>query len=282
MKLTIKSTLEYEVTAPAVYFFALRCIPTGGQQILSEKLTSVPAVPFEEFTLEMGMNRFTKVQIDGPGLVKIDYEAEVETSCLLADIGTLAGEGTGALELDAIPYLFPSRYCQSDQLREKAAELFGGSVGKYRTALAISDWVFKNVAYKPGSSNESTSAAETFESRAGVCRDFAHLTVALCRAMNIPARYVSVYANQLQPEDFHAVTEVCISGTWYVLDSTRLAPLDGMVRIATGRDAADVSIATAFGGSSFKSSKVSCVASGDSRPQITHDSLAAAGQALAL
>ena len=156
-------------------------------------------------------------------------------------------------------------------------------MGSYEVAAAaISDWIFEHVAYQSGSSDETSSAVDTLEKRQGVCRDFAHLAVGFCRAMNIPARYVSVYADLLQPPDFHAVFEVFVGGMWYVLDPTRLAPLNGFVRIATGRDAADVSVATVFGNSAFQSSVVSCVAVDAEYQHITRDTLADAGQAIAL
>jgi len=282
MKINITTELQYELIGPAVYFFALRCITTGGQTIIGENLSTDPAVPLEEFTVGVGMNRFTRLEANGLAHITIRYTAEVENSFSLVELGSIPEEGAGTLHPDAIPYLFPSRYCQSDRLRQQAVDLFGGAGGKYQTALAISDWVFEHIAYQAGTSNETSSAVDTLETRTGVCRDFAHLTVALCRVMSIPARYVSVYSHLLQPEDFHAVVEVYVAGTWYLLDSTRLAPLDGMVRIATGRDAADVSIATIFGASTFVSSKVTCSTPNGARPQITHQSLAAAGQAFAL
>lgn len=218
MKINIITELQYELTGPAVYFLALRCITTGGQTIVGENLTTDPAVPLEEFTVGVGMNRFTRLEANGPTQLTIRYTAEVENSFSLVDLASLPEEGAGALHPDAIPYLFPSRYCQSDRLRQQAVDLFGGVGGKYQTALAISDWVFDHITYQAGTSSETSSAVDTLETRTGVCRDFAHLTVALCRAMNIPARYVSVYSHLLQPEDFHAVVEVYVAGTWYLLD----------------------------------------------------------------
>ena len=103
-----------------------------------------------------------------------------------------------------------------------------------------------------------TSAYDTVTEQAGVCRDFAHLGIALCRALTIPARYFTGYAYQLSPPDFHACFEAYIDGDWVLFDATRLIPLNGMVKIATGRDAADAAVASIFGDINFISSKVSC------------------------
>lgn len=282
VKININADLQYEQNGLASYLLALRCIQTGGQRILNESLLANPACPLEEFTILTGMNRFTRVDTDVQGVMKISYQATVENSFLLTDTASLSSANPAHPSPEAIPYLFPSRYCQSDGLRQEASDLFGNSVDPYSMAASISEWVFGNVSYQAGTSDETSSAVDTLQSKTGVCRDFAHLTIALCRAMNIPARYVSVYSAELSPQDFHAVVEVYVGGMWYLLDSTRLAPLDGMVRIATGRDAADVSVATISGPSTLTASVVSCVAADGGRPAVTHESLRSRGQAFAL
>ena len=281
MRFRIHADLQYNLNGDATYFFAFKCVETGGQHILSEQLEITPEVSTEEFTVGVGMNRFTKLEVSAQGSLQVTYQAEVENSHSIVNIDSLEAEGTQTLLPDAVPYLFPSRYCQSDRLRQQALDLFDGIQGKYQTAAAISDWVFEHVTYQSGSSDETSSAVDTLEKRQGVCRDFAHLAVGFCRAMNIPARYVSVYSHLLNPQDFHAVFEVFVGGMWYLLDPTRLAPLNGFVRIATGRDAADVSVATVFGNSMFQSSVVNCEALEDCQ-HVTRDSLAQAGQAIAL
>ena len=112
---------------------------------------------------------------------------------------------------------------------------------------AICNWIFENVDYLAGSSDGSTSAYDTFTLRAGVCRDFAHLGITFCRALGIPARFVSAYGFKLYPQDFHAVFEAYLGGRWYLFDPTRLSPPDGLIRIGVGRDAADTAFATYFG-----------------------------------
>jgi transglutaminase-like putative cysteine protease len=124
--------------------------------------------------------------------------------------------------------------------------------------LEITEWIHRNVEYLSGSTNAETSAYDTVTQQAGVCRDFAHLGIALCRALTIPARYCSVYAYQLEPQDFHACFEAYLSGQWIIFDATKLAPLNGLVKIAVGRDAADTAIANLFGNISGTSIKVNC------------------------
>lgn len=282
MRFRLTADLQYNLTGDATFFFAFKCVETGGQHLIHEELKISQEVSTEEFTVGVGMNRFTKLEISANGPLDVSYSAEVETSFSLVNVDSLESDGSQSLVPDAVPYLFPSRYCQSDRLRQQAMDLFGGIQGKYQTAAAISDWIFEHVTYQSGSSNEQSSAVDTLEQRQGVCRDFAHLGIGFCRAMNIPARYVSVYSHLLQPPDFHAVFEVFIGGMWYLLDPTRLAPINGFVRIATGRDAADVSVATVFGNSAFVSSKVDCQAVDENYEHITRDSLANSGQAIAL
>jgi transglutaminase-like putative cysteine protease len=162
------------------------------------------------------------------GTLTVDYDLEVVGRADPAPVN----------ELDLITYLRPSRYAQSDSLTPIARSEFRGLTG-YVLVQAISDWVFENLAYVPGSSQPTDGATRTLTSRQGVCRDFAHVTIAFLRAMEIPARMVSVYAPGLSPMDFHAVVEAYVDDAWWVIDSTRLAPRATLLRIATGRDAAD-------------------------------------------
>jgi transglutaminase-like putative cysteine protease len=146
-------------------------------------------------------------------------------------------------DLDRFTYLRPSRYCQTDVLFPFAIAQFGGLEG-FELVDAVESWVHDSLSYVAGSSRPTDGATDTFLSRAGVCRDYAHLVTALLRARDIPARLASVYAPGLSPMDFHAVVEAWVDGAWYVVDATRLAPRRSMVRIATGRDATDTAFMT--------------------------------------
>lgn len=169
----------------------------------------------------------------GPGILSVDYAATV----------TGRAEPLPVVERDLVTYLRPSRYVQSDTLTPFARETFPGLEGRALVA-AVEDWVHARLRYDGGATSPTGGAVETLDSGAGVCRDFANLTAALLRALDVPARLVSVYAPELSPPDFHAVVEACVEGRWIVVDSTRLAPRTGLVRIATGRDAADTAFLT--------------------------------------
>ena len=282
MNFNVRCKLHYTLDEQASFLFALKCVETGGQRILSESLQITPFIPVEEFSISGGMNRFSRIKTWNPGNLEISYQAEVQTSPRIVGVQSLNEHATGDLSPEAIPFLFPSRYCESDRVRQMAHELFGNLEGTHAIASAVSDWVFLNVSYVSGSSGESSSAIDTLNCGQGVCRDFAHLAIAFCRALNLPSRYVTCYAYQLVPQDFHACFEVFIGGTWYVFDPTRLAPLNGLVRIATGRDAADAAVCTIFGNPELTLSDVSCEYAGNDFVPVTRDSLAEQDQAIAL
>lgn len=174
----------------------------------------------------------------GPAVVR--YSAQVPLGSVPPSVPT-AQERWEALR--------PSRYCPSDRFGALAHDLLGPDVPRepWDRALAVSRWVRNGLAYVEGSSDGSDGALETLLARQGVCRDYAHLVIALCRGLDIPSRLVSVYAPGLSPMDFHAVAEVAVDGAWWVLDATGLAPRPSLVRIATGRDAADTAFLTTLG-----------------------------------
>jgi transglutaminase-like putative cysteine protease len=147
--------------------------------------------------------------------------------------------------------LLPSRYCESDRLHGLAVQLFGGLWQGHGRVQAIRDWVNTQVKFTSNSSNGSTSACDTLHNRQGVCRDFAHLMIALCRAVNIPARFVTGFDYgadpALGPPDFHAYVEAYLGHRWYLFDPSGTAIPEGLVRLATSQDAADAAFATFFG-----------------------------------
>nr|WP_233148366.1 transglutaminase family protein [Rhodopirellula sp. MGV] len=151
------------------------------------------------------------------------------------------------LPADVLTYLNPSRYCESDELLGFAMQQFGDLSPGYSRVTAICNWTYDELAYTPGSTGPTTTACDVLRQKQGVCRDFAHVAISLCRAMGIPARYVSGYAVNLNPPDFHGFFEAYLDGRWFLFDATRLAPVGGFVRIGTGRDAADVSFSTIRG-----------------------------------
>jgi transglutaminase-like putative cysteine protease len=258
MKFQVKSEIEYNVHSPSTLIFNLHALQTN-QTVLEESLTIRPDIKVEEFTSNNSTNRFMRMEIKEPLSFKISYNAVVDTRHKLIDYKEdLETTSIVKLDSDVIPFLFPSRYCQSDKLQRLAYNKFGKIENGYAKVLAIADWIFYNVEYISGTTTSQTSAYDTVTERAGVCRDFAHLGIALCRALSIPARYFTGYAFKLYPKDFHACFEAYIGGNWIVFDATRLAPLNGLVKIASGRDAAEAAVASIFGDVSCLYINVEC------------------------
>lgn len=248
MIFSINSSLHYVVSHPASILSSITCKKTAGQSVEKERLVTSREAEVSEIELSPALSSFQSTKIKTPGEFTLSYEAIVRTKPKEKALSAIADSEISSLPPETLPFLFPSRYCESDQFREIAGNLFGYLRGQLIQAFAVERWLRENLEYDNGASHESSSALDTFRDRAGVCRDFAHLGIALCRALTIPARYTTVYSCCLEPQDFHAVFEVFVGGRWYVLDGTELAPLNGMVRIGTGRDASDSAVATLFGG----------------------------------
>ena len=244
MRLSVGSRLQYDVASETTLILNIEAQRTGGQVLLSERFSG-PDGDIHEVP-ETG-NRYRRIVLP-PGTHIIQYTAEVENQpLLLGNTGDVGEVPIAALPFDVLSHLAPSRYCQSDDMARFAWRQFGELPAGHERVQAICNWIFENVDYQEGSSNSSTSAHDTFIVRAGVCRDFAHLGITFCRALGIPARFVSAYALDLVPQDFHAVFEAYLGGRWYLFDATRLCPIDGIVKIAVGRDAADTAFATFYG-----------------------------------
>ena len=173
----------------------------------------------------------------GRGAVTLEYAATVEGRADAASV----------TEVELLEYLRPSRYCEADRLAPTARAEFSGLAGADLLA-AVSSWVGTRLSYVPGSSQPTDGAVQTLLAGQGVCRDYAHLVIGLLRALDVPARLAAVYAPGLDPMDFHAVAEAYVDGAWHVVDATTLAPRSTLVRIATGRDAADTAFLSSYGG----------------------------------
>lgn len=282
MNFRVTCELDYRLHSPATFLFALNCLKTKGQAVTREHLHTDPFITTEELELPGGLNRFTRIHTLNAGLLNLSYEADVRISPKTVPARLIRGGELANLRADVLPYLFPSRYCQSDRLRQMGSELFGHLASPFATATAVSDWIFENISYVAGSTGENHSTIDTLDHGQGVCRDFAHLGISFCRALNIPARYTACYAYQLNPPDFHACFEVYIGSAWYLFDATRLAPLNGLVRIATGRDAADAAVCTIFGNPELMRSVVTCECLDTQFSPITRDSLTVQNAAICL
>jgi transglutaminase-like putative cysteine protease len=189
----------------------------------------------------------------GPGQLIVEYRATVTGYAATPEV----------TEADRLSYLRPSRYAESDRLAAVSRAEFGGITAAGDLLAAVSSWVGTRLSYVPGSSGPTDGAVQTLLSRQGVCRDYAHLVIALLRALDVPARLAAVYAPGLDPMDFHAVAEALVDGAWRVVDATLLAPRASLVRIATGRDAADTAFLSSYGGAvELVSTEISAVIDG--------------------
>ncbi len=250
MKFRLGCELEYDVAENSVFIFNVG-VNRQHQTILSESFVVNSHLEYEEFTAPHEGNRFQRL-VAPPGELTIVYRAEVETAYRMDNPDLIEEVPIDKLPPEALVYLSPSRYCQSDKLGRLAFSIFKEWQPGYSRVTAICNWIFGHVEYLRGSSDQHTSAFDTATERAGVCRDFAHLGIAFCRALSIPARFLSAYAYQLQPPDFHACFEAYLGNRWYLFDATRLAPQNGLVRIGVGRDAADTPFASIFGPAEMK------------------------------
>ena len=244
LRLNIDVELDYQFPAAADVLLALEVAQLPDQLLLEDLLTVGGAGPLRPIAGEDGVGRRT--WLNAQGLFEARYHARVDLSRPAVAIDGLAAVRMRDLPAGVVPYLWPSRYCESDRFEAFVERRFGGLEGGAKVA-AMADWIRAEVDYVAGSSDATTTAVDSFVSRQGVCRDYAHLTASFARAAGIPARLVSAYAWRLDPPDFHAVVEVWLDGGWHLVDSTRLAPLDGLVRIAVGRDATDIAFMTIFG-----------------------------------
>lgn len=246
MQFDVGCQLKYSIAQLTTFVFNINVINNSYQTILQESLQLHPPLKFDQYVDPTSENQYIRVNAP-PGELQLSYQATVELSHFYADPGTVAEIQPADLPIDVFHYLYPSRYCQSDRLTRLAASEFGHLEQGYSRVTAICNWIYDNVIYLSGSSDSQTSAYDTATERTGVCRDFAHLGIAFCRALGIPARFITGYAHGLNPPDFHACFEAYLGHRWYFFDPTRLVPQNGFIRIGTGRDAADVSFATLFG-----------------------------------
>ncbi|MFC7336686.1 transglutaminase family protein [Haloferula chungangensis] len=258
MPFQIAAELRYSVMCRSTMLLSLHALSTPNQSLYDECFTVTEGATCEFFPIQTGMNRYVRIDTGDLTEMLITYNVTAETNPNARKIHQIDRVPVGSLHADSLRYLFPSRYCQSDRLGKLAAKLFGHLSHPLAQATAISDWIFENIDYIPGSTDAATSAHDTVTERQGVCRDFAHLGIAFCRALSIPARYFTGYACNMQPPDFHACFEVCVGNQWFIFDPTRLSSPNGLIRIATGRDAADSSLATIFGSMAMESMMVSC------------------------
>ena len=211
-------------------------------------------------------NRHLRVHVE-PGPFRIRYDAIVDLVHHFALPADLREVPIADLPASVLQYIYPSRYCQSDRLLEVARNEFGWMTPGYDRVEAIRKWVQDRTRFQIGSSHPGTSALETYQCAVGVCRDFAHLMIGMCRAINIPARLatgIDYGADpSMGPTDFHCYVEAYLGDRWFLFDPSGISPRMGLIRIGTGRDASDVAFATIFGTVQWTMPRISIRAEGD-------------------
>ena len=246
LRYTLSCDLSYDIRSETTFIFNFEVARLGSHRDLVEALTIAPAQPARTHVSGDLQTRYLSINAQ-PGPLHVHYEAAVALEPFRADPASVQETPVSKIPLDILPFLLPSRFIPSDRLAAFAQKEFGALPPGHSRVTAICNWIYANIDYQRGSSDEMTTATESLIKRAGVCRDFAHIAIAFCRAINIPARFVSCYAYGLEPSDFHAVFEAYLDGRWWLFDATRQAHLDGLIRIGAGRDAAEIAFASPFG-----------------------------------
>ncbi|MBG9389042.1 transglutaminase-like domain-containing protein [Caenimonas aquaedulcis] len=265
---TVETVLEYEIKAPAHFCFNLEAANCPTQKILSERLAVSSGVKVRSFTDEGSGNRFFRFDAS-PGVLLVDYKADVEVYSEPVD-EHLPESPVSEIPDSVFHYLMPTRYCESDVLACAAQQIFGREEPGIGRVRKIVKWIHDSIRYQPGSTDSTTTAQDVFVRRVGVCRDFAHLGITMCRALNIPARLVVGYVwFDEPPQDFHAIFEAWIGGRWVLFDATGMAPVDRLVRIGTGRDAKDVAFSTFYGAVTMTRKEIMVT---EHEPRVTPDS----------
>ncbi|MFP5078927.1 transglutaminase-like domain-containing protein [Pedobacter sp. JCM 36344] len=261
MKFEVFAELIYDSIVPSTLILNIQPFKTVGQRVLEERFDCNMVLKSYEWYANSGEKRFKVLEVPQAQEVVFTYSCVVENQIKTIPARQLDDVQISLMPVSVLPYLNPSRYCESDKLYKFAFDKFGSIESTFEKVMAIRDWIYDNVEYKVGVTSAQTSAYDTLNEQIGVCRDFAHLGVALCRAMTIPARYFTGYAYRLVPQDFHACFEVYLGGYWVIVDATKLMPINGLVKIATSFDATDTALASSFGNLNFKSMavKISCL-----------------------
>ena len=254
MILDASCQLEYQTTEDVPAIFMLRPRSGWAQWIMREEFHISPQVPVIEFTDFYGNLCQRTMMPAGNFQLSVNYRVQVPD---MADADPMAPVWlVQYLPTELLHYLLPSRYCQCDQLSDLACRIVGEMQPNYQMVEGIRSWIHENIRYESGSSDSSTSALETAETKRGVCRDFAHLGISLCRALNVPARMVVGFLYDLKPMDLHAWFEAYVGGRWFTFDATESYTRGNRIVLAYGRDAADVALASMFGNFTMLNMKV--------------------------
>jgi transglutaminase-like putative cysteine protease len=257
MELTVNVHLEYDLSGSTDLLLQIEIADLPDQKLQSSELKTSEVDHIARVAAEDGLGE--RIWLRADRTFRCDYAARVVIDRPVADVSALRAVPPHLLPGDTVRYLLPSRYCPSDEFQSFVAAEFGAFSGGARIA-AMRDWINRAFSYVPGSSNAQTTALDSFVQRQGVCRDYAHVMVALARASTIPARFASVYAPGVAPPDFHAVAEVYLDGAWHFVDATGMSPADTIARIGVAPDASGVAFLSIFGEAAVISQTVSVTA----------------------
>jgi transglutaminase-like putative cysteine protease len=246
--------ISYSSNTPIPAIMMLRPRSGLAQWVAREEYAFEPHAPVVEYTDGFG-NLCQRVLIP-KGTFEVRCNCRVHTADSIDVDENAPFMPVNELPESVLQFLLPSRYCQSDLLNDLASSIVGDNRPGYLQAAAIQQWLRDNLQYVRGSSNSQTSAVDTAGTRRGVCRDYAHLGIALTRSLNIPARMVVGYLYQLEPMDLHAWFEAFVGGRWFTFDGTQTTPRGNRIAIAYGRDAADVALTSNYGALQLHSMKV--------------------------
>lgn len=244
MLLRATCTLRYDFAQPTPVIFLLKPHPQADQQIIQQDFLVTPPLQSDEFADSLG-NINSRLLL-APGHCTVETTTVFESPAQLDVHPDAKAWPVMQLPPETLPYVMPSRYCQADLMISEAQQLTAHCQTGYQQAAVICDHIHRHWTYEYGSSDSLTTALDTWHSKKGVCRDFAHLGMTLCRALDLPARMVAGFLYELDPMDLHAWYEVYIGGQWYTFDPTQPAPRGHRLILAYGRDATDVAFATFF------------------------------------
>lgn len=238
-------SITFDVSMATPFILMLR--PRSGiqQWVARESYTFKPSVSAIEYTDNYG--NLCQRLVAPPGEFTIRTSADILTQDGIDVRPGAPFEEVQNLPDEVLTYLLPTRYCESDKFIDLGREIVADAAPGYDQVAAIEAWIRSNIRFNPDSTHFQLSAVEVNEQREGVCRELAHMGIALCRGLCIPARMVVGYLHQLEPMDFHAWFEAYVGGRWYTFDATQARPTGGRVTVAYGRDAADVAIFNQFG-----------------------------------
>ena len=254
MRLQIHAWLDYAFREPADVLLQIEAAALPDQRLEAQSLVIGSDHPIRAVAGEEGIGQRTWGR--GEGRLTADYRAIVRIERAATRLEALSETPVRDLPGAVVGYLLPSRYCESDRFEPFVRRRFAGLTGG-RLAAALAEWVGEALVYESGVSAGTTTALHTFAERRGVCRDYAHLLVALARAAEIPARCVAAYAPGVEPADFHAVAELWLEGAWHLVDATGMASAADLARVCVGRDATDIAFMTVFGTADMIAQRVS-------------------------